>query len=46
MYKIRGTIHKKENYILIPIHHPNYLLRNPSSKKDVFEDLKKIKELM
>ncbi len=46
MSQIRGTVHKKDNYILIPIHHPSYLLRNPSAKKDVFEDLKIIKELM
>jgi DNA polymerase len=44
--KVRGTIHKQNDYTLIPTYHPSYLLRNPSAKKDVFEDLKMIKELM
>ncbi len=44
--KVRGTIHKQNGYTLIPTYHPSYLLRNPSAKKDVFEDLKMIKELM
>ena len=44
--KVRGTIHKQNGYTLIPTYHPSYLLRNPSAKKDVFEDLKMLKELM
>lgn len=44
--KIRGTIHKQNGYTIIPTYHPSYLLRNPSAKKDVFNDLLKIKELM
>lgn len=44
--KVRGTLHKQDTYTIIPTYHPNYLLRNPSAKKDVFDDLKKIKELM
>jgi uracil-DNA glycosylase family 4 len=44
--KIRGTIHKQEEYTIIPTYHPSYLLRNPSAKKEVFEDLKKIKALL
>jgi len=44
--KIRGTIHQQNGYTLIPTYHPSYLLRNPSAKKEVFEDLKKVKELM
>jgi len=44
--KIRGTIHKQNGYTLIPTYHPSYLLRNPSAKKDVFEDLKMLKSLM
>jgi len=46
IYKVRGTLHKQNDYILVPTYHPSYLLRNPSAKKDVFEDLKMIKELM
>jgi DNA polymerase len=44
--KIRGTIHKQNGYTLIPTYHPSYLLRNPSAKKDVFEDLKMLKSLI
>jgi DNA polymerase len=44
--KVRGTIHKQDGYTLIPTYHPSYLLRNPSAKKDVFEDLKMLKGLM
>ncbi len=44
--KIRGTLHQQNEYTLIPTYHPSFLLRNPSAKKEVFEDLKKVKELM
>lgn len=43
---IRGTVHKKEDYKVIPTFHPSYLLRNPSAKKDVLEDLNKVKALL
>jgi len=44
--KIRGTIHKQPNFTLIPTYHPSYLLRNPSAKKEAFEDLKLIYSLI
>jgi len=44
--QIRGNIIERDGYILIPTYHPNYLLRNPSAKKEVFEDLKKVKSLL
>jgi len=44
--KVRGTVHQQNGYTLIPTYHPSYLLRNPSAKKEVFEDLKLIKELI
>jgi DNA polymerase len=44
--KVRGTVIQKKEYILIPTYHPSYLLRNPSAKKEVFEDLKMIKGLL
>jgi DNA polymerase len=28
---------------LIPTFHPAYLLRNPSSKREVWEDMKKVR---
>ena len=42
----RGSVHEKEGYKVIPTYHPNYLLRNPSAKKEVFEDLKKVRSLL
>lgn len=44
--KVRGTVLTQKNYILVPTYHPNHLLRNPSAKKEVFEDLLKVKELL
>jgi len=44
--KIRGTLHMQDGYTIIPTYHPSYLLRNPSAKKEVFEDLLKVKDLM
>ncbi len=46
MDAVHGTLHEKEGYTVIPTYHPNYLLRNPSAKKEVFEDLKKVKILL
>jgi DNA polymerase len=44
--KVRGTIHKQNDYTIVPTYHPSYLLRNPSAKKEIFADLLKVKELM
>lgn len=44
--QVRGTVIKWQDKNLIPIYHPNFLLRNPSLKKETFEDLKKIKLLL
>ena len=46
LVEIRGTIISKEHYIVVPTYHPNFLLKNPSLKKEVFEDLKKVKGLL
>jgi len=43
---IHGNIIQKESYKIIPIYHPNFLLKNPSFKKEVFIDLKKIKSIL
>jgi DNA polymerase len=43
--KVRGTLIKQDNLVIIPTFHPSFLLRNPSAKKDAFEDLKSIKKL-
>jgi len=44
--KIRGNMLKYQNINLIPMYHPQILLRNPSLKKDTLLDLKKIKLIM
>ena len=44
--QVRGILKKQADYTIIPTYHPSYLLRNPSAKKEVFEDLKKVKSLM
>lgn len=44
--KIRGEILSFNNRVLIPTFHPSFLLRNPSAKKEAFEDLKKIKSVL
>ena len=42
--EIRGTLIQKDNYIIIPTYHPNFLLKNPSFKKEVFRDLENIRK--
>jgi uracil-DNA glycosylase len=44
--QIRGKILKYNGIDLMPIYHPNYLLRNPSAKKEAFVDMLKIKSLL
>ena len=44
--EIRGNIIKLQNYTLIPTYHPNFLLKNPSYKKEVFIDLQRISTLI
>ena len=43
--KIRGEVLPFTNAKLIPTFHPSFLLRNPSAKKYVFADMKKVKRL-
>jgi len=42
----RGHVINFKNYRLIPIYHPQYLLRNPESKKITLNDLKTIKSCL
>lgn len=44
--QIRGKILKYKGIDIMPIYHPNYLLRNPSAKKEAFVDMLKIKSLL
>jgi DNA polymerase len=44
--KIRGREYRYRDAILIPTYHPAYLLRNPSSKREVWEDMKRVRQLL
>ena len=39
---LRGRFHTYEGIKLMPTYHPAYLLRNPSAKKPVWEDVQMI----
>jgi len=43
--EVRGTVIEKEEHLIVPTYHPSFLLKNPSLKMDVFEDLKRVREL-
>lgn len=43
---IRGNLFKYNDIDVLMTYHPNYLLRNPSLKKEAFHDMLKIKTLM
>jgi len=38
--KLRGRWHKAKDAAVICTYHPSYLLRNPSAKRDVWDDMK------
>ena len=40
---LRGKFHAYQGIPLMPTYHPAYLLRNPNRKREVWEDMKKIK---
>jgi len=40
---LRGRFHRYQGIPLMPTYHPAFLLRNPNRKRDVWEDMKKIK---
>ncbi len=44
--KIRGEVLEFSTALLIPTFHPSFLLRNPSAKRFVFNDMKKVKGLL
>jgi len=41
---LRGRFHPYQGIPVMPTYHPAYLLRNPQFKRDVWEDMKKIKK--
>jgi len=42
--RIRGKFFDHRGIPLIPTYHPSYLLRNPSAKREVWEDMKAVRE--
>jgi DNA polymerase len=44
--RLRGRIYDYRGAKLIPTFHPAYLLRNPASKREVWEDMKVVRRLL
>jgi DNA polymerase len=44
--RLRGRVYDYRGVKLIPTFHPAYLLRNPSSKREVWEDMKVARKLL
>jgi len=44
--RIRGREFTYRDSILMPTYHPAYLLRTPSAKREVWEDMKRVRELL
>ncbi len=44
--RIRGREFKYRDAILMPTYHPAYLLRTPSAKREVWEDMKRVRAIL
>jgi len=44
--RLRGRVYEYRGAKLIPTFHPAYLLRNPASKREVWEDMKVVRRLL
>jgi uracil-DNA glycosylase family 4 len=44
--RLRGRSFNYRGAMLIPTFHPAYLLRNPSAKREVWEDMKKVRAIL
>jgi uracil-DNA glycosylase family 4 len=42
--RLRGHFHSYEDIALLPTYHPAFLLRNPAKKRDVWEDMQKLRD--
>lgn len=42
--QVRGKTFERENFKIIPIYHPSYVLRSPNQEKIFYEDIKLIKQ--
>ncbi len=43
---LRGKVYDVDGMKIVPTYHPAFLLRNPERKREVWEDMKKIAELL
>jgi len=44
--RLRGRFFDYRGLLLLPTFHPSYLLRNPSAKREVWEDMKKVRDTL
>ncbi len=44
--KLRGRVYKYGSAMVVPTFHPAFLLRSPERKRDVWEDMKKVRALL
>jgi DNA polymerase len=44
--RLRGREYTFRNAVLVPTYHPAYLLRTPSAKREVWDDMKRVRELL
>jgi DNA polymerase len=44
--RMRGREYRYRDAVLMPTYHPAYLLRNPSAKREVWEDMKRVKAIL
>ena len=44
--RLRGREVRYLDAVLMPTYHPAYLLRNPSAKRDVWEDMKRVRAIL
>jgi DNA polymerase len=44
--RLRGRVYDYRGAQLVPTFHPAYLLRNPGSRREVWEDMKKVRSLL
>ena len=44
--RLRGQVYEYRGAKLVPTFHPAFLLRSPDRKRDVWEDMKKVRALL
>jgi DNA polymerase len=44
--RLRGRVYDYRGALLVPTFHPAFLLRNPSCRREVWEDMKKVRALL